>query len=357
MSKILIRISHPAHVNFFRPIISSLEEKNHEVVLSYLERDPIKKLIIDIFPNLERHKAGNYKFKFNTLELIVKFNILTFVESILLMVRVNPVVCVSVGAGPLNLLCRFFGKSNIVFNDDPEKKINMFFAGISSTVAYFPPIIKQTYRIRTFNSPKEWIYLSPSVFEPDILVLKDLGLKPQEYIVLREVSLTSHSYSSQKKRLLSTLNSKIFGHLKVFLSLEDKSDRIFYPSDWIIIEKVIDFHSLMYYSALVISSGDSVPREGAQLGITSIYCGSRKMRVNDMLIEKGLLHHLSISATNRFVTDYFDGNPTLINQNEYRNALYSEWSNLQEFAIEKIENLTSGAPSASNRINQKEYGR
>jgi predicted glycosyltransferase len=33
-------------------------------------------------------------------------------------------------------------------------------------------------------------------------------------------------------------------------------------------------------------------REGAMLGVPSVYCGERMMRANDLLIKFGMLHHL-----------------------------------------------------------------
>ena len=57
-------------------------------------------------------------------------------------------------------------------------------------------------------------------------------------------------------------------------------------------EPVKDIHSLMYFSQVVISSGDSVAREGAMLGVPSIYAGIRDMPANVIMIKKEMLFKL-----------------------------------------------------------------
>jgi hypothetical protein len=49
----------------------------------------------------------------------------------------------------------------------------------------------------------------------------------------------------------------------------------------------------MYYSALVASNGDSMAREGAQLGVPSVYLGQRSMKANDALYAMGLMRQLT----------------------------------------------------------------
>ena len=60
------------------------------------------------------------------------------------------------------------------------------------------------------------------------------------------------------------------------LSLEDKSTKERYPEDWILLEEPVEgIHSLIYYSCALISSGDSMAREAALLGVPSYYLGIR----------------------------------------------------------------------------------
>ena len=45
----------------------------------------------------------------------------------------------------------------------------------------------------------------------------------------------------------------------------------------------------MYYSLLAVSSGDTVARETALLGVPTVYTGGRDMEINRPLIEEGAL--------------------------------------------------------------------
>ena len=66
------------------------------------------------------------------------------------------------------------------------------------------------------------------------------------------------------------------GRMQVLFSLEEKHRRGEYPEDWILLQEPIeDIHSLMYYSAGLVSSGDSMAREAALLGIPAYYLGKR----------------------------------------------------------------------------------
>ena len=55
-----------------------------------------------------------------------------------------------------------------------------------------------------------------------------------------------------------------------------KKRRDEYPADWILLQEPIeDIHSLIYYAAGLVSSGDSMAREAALLGVPSYYLGIR----------------------------------------------------------------------------------
>jgi len=63
---------------------------------------------------------------------------------------------------------------------------------------------------------------------------------------------------------------------RIVLSLEKKDRAGEYPSDWILLqEPVKGIHSLIYYSCGLVSSGDSMAREAALLGVPSYYLGIR----------------------------------------------------------------------------------
>ena len=78
--------------------------------------------------------------------------------------------------------------------------------------------------------------------------------------------------------------------LSIILSLEDKKLTDDYIDDCIILEEpVSDIYSLLYYSLFAVSSGDTVARETALLGVPTIYTGGRAMVVNEALVAAELM--------------------------------------------------------------------
>ena len=62
-----------------------------------------------------------------------------------------------------------------------------------------------------------------------------------------------------------------------------------------------EFQNSGYFSKVVISSGDSMAREGAQLGVPSFYCGVRDMFSNRILIDKGLMFKIQGNKLLKFI--------------------------------------------------------
>ena len=133
-------------------------------------------------------------------------------------------------------------------------------------------------RLRSVNieSLKEWAYLNPRTFEPNVKVLEAYGVKAKEYLFVREVTVGTINYTGQESGAILGIKDMIPKGMKVLFSLEEKKRRDEYPAEWILLQEPIeDIHSLIYYSAGLVSSGDSMAREAALLGIPSYYLGIR----------------------------------------------------------------------------------
>ena len=90
------------------------------------------------------------------------------------------------------------------------------------------------------------------------------------------MSVGTVNYTGQASGAILNVANLIPKDKKVLLSLEDKSKRDLYPKDWILLQEPLkDVHSLIYYSAGLASSGDSMAREAALLGIPAYYLGIR----------------------------------------------------------------------------------
>jgi predicted glycosyltransferase len=199
---------------------------------------------------------------------------------------------------------------------------------------------KNVYR---YKGIKEWSYLSPDYFSPNINILSHYKVIPKEYLFVREVDTGSLNYIKQTDNVIASISDLLPRSLKVIFSLENKEKRRCYPQDWILLEEPLsDIFSLIYYSKILISSGDSMAREGAVLGVPSIYCGIRKMAVNKILQEKGVLFHVDPREVPVLVKKIIDTDSNAKSQEGFRCQLSAEWDNVTGLIVNEVENIFSG---------------
>ena len=244
------------------------------------------------FPGIEIITIGEHKGTFFSILFSGKFFAFFFNRYHLLR---NQYDCgLSVGSFLMGFSLKLFGKPNLQFYDDPENRKNFFFQKLTATELFYPDFFKHK-SISNFKALKEWAYLSPKYFTPNPNILNQYDLKEKKYIFIREVNSNTTNYLGQSSDLILSISKEIPLNVNVILSLENKENKEYYPKNWIILKEPLDdIHSLMYYSAIIVSSGDSMAREGAILGVPSIYCGIRNMVANQVMESKGFFNSISI---------------------------------------------------------------
>lgn len=334
---ILFDISHPAHINFFRNSIYHFHnDPNYNVYVTCLRRGKLPKIVKKELPDINLTFVGRHRgTKFS---IIFEANILKFFQLLNFVIKNKIKFGLSVGSVPLGSVMSLLNKKNIQFDDDPERKKIIVLKKKTATEIYTPPVVKPAGKIKNFYALKEWAYLSPKYFKSNSEVLEELNLKPKEYIFIREVSIGSLNYMNQLPGVVLSFADKIPKEKKVILSLEDKSLSNMYPEDWIILkEPVKDIHSLIYYSFALISSGDSMAREGAQLGVPSIYCGIREMKSNKFMLKHGMLYEKKPEDVSPFIKEIIENKIILPNQQEFRETLNNKWDDVTQLIINKTE--------------------
>jgi uncharacterized protein len=335
--RILITISHPSHANFFKEATRILSKEGHKIFISVLDRGRLVQIVDKEYSEFERFIAG--KHKGNRFSIIFNVNILRFLKLLIFSFIYEIDFGLSVGSFTLGAALKLLFKPNIQFDDDPERHINIALEKITCTKLFFPPVIEPGNKITIFNSLKEWAHTSPKYFTPEINILEEFGLRPKEYILIREISTKSLNYMSQDSNIVFNFLDDIPKDYKVVLSLEDKKNFYRYPENWIILnEPVNDFYSLVYYSKLVISTGDSMAREAAMLGVPGIYCGFRKMKANDILIKKGMVFHSKPENVIILVKNILNNKIKIKEQQEIRNELMNEWEDVTELIVNVVRN-------------------
>jgi uncharacterized protein len=335
--KILIDIKHPAQLNLFKGLSKELAAEDWDVTICYLKRGKLPKIIELEYPDFNHVAVGSSN---GTRWSILWDGNLKRTLSFYSLIRKNKYnICIAASSIPLAMACRMAGVPIIQFYDDPERvRINWWNARFSNQL-FFPPIVEKKNKISIFQCLKEWSYLSPQRFQPDAGVLQQYGLVPYQYVFVREVSNKSYNYYDQEDGIVCSLSAAINPQAQVVLSLEDKRLATKFPAHWILLqEPVQDIHSLIYYAKLVISSGDSMAREGAMLGVPSVYCGIRKMKANELLMQLDLLQHLPQLAALPYINTAIEADFDASRQLQAREGLLDRWDDMVVFMKQQIHN-------------------
>ncbi len=334
--KIVVDIAHPAHVNFFKHALRTLARDGHQVVITGLRRGKLPNILENELPEFPVYYVGRHRgTKFS---IIVEANLLKVVRLFFFVLRERPDFGLSVGSFTLGGVLKLFRKPNVQFDDDPERPVNVFLEKLTSTRLFFPPIVAPQKNVGTMGALKEWAYLSPRYFSASTDGLSAYNLVPKQYVFVREISTGSLNYAGQEANTVASFAAQLPKQYPVLLSLEDKQTTEAYPPHWIILqEPVPDIHSLLYHSCLVISSGDSMAREGALLGVPSAYVGDRDMKANAMMKERKMLFQCSAFEAPGLANRILSKKLVMPPQDEFRERLLTEWEDITQLIVRQVD--------------------
>ena len=249
---------------------------------------------------------------------------------------------------------------NIMFNDEPRS-----YGPCTTTFPYVDQLIvpkcipiewyldyglKEAKIIR-FNGIDEVGWLNPKIFKPDKLVLKNLNLVENNYVVCR-TEPTKAGYlidkmkphetllteiipdllnNTELKYLILTRNNEQFSYLNKLFQSEIRDDKLR------VYKGLNKLSHIIYFSKLVISGGGTMVRESALLGVPSIeFFPLETYPQETFLMENGFpLKHLK--TTKQIISSVYDfiesrrkktdemilalDNPIEIAINEFKNRL------------------------------------
>ena len=274
---IWIDINHIPQWNFYRPLVEKVMAKGHRVYITVLDRGKLAKIVkreAEKMVHVQVDVVGRHRM--TKWSAILEANILRDLQ-LCHWIRGKKVDIGFSNGMQLAMVCGLKGIPNYSFDDDPQtkdRKGKERWNTQCNFCVYEDDTIKAPSHV--LRCTKEWAYLNPRTFVPNEKVLEKYGVKPKEYMFLREVTVGTTNYTGQKSGAILGIKDMIPAGMKVLFSLEEKKRRDEYPVDWILLQEPIeDIHSLIYYSAGLVSSGDSMAREAALLGVPSYYLGIR----------------------------------------------------------------------------------
>ena len=334
MKKVLVDLYHLPQYNFFKNVILTFDPS--EIDIYCVNRGKLLDVIQYELPDYNIIAIGDYKHNKGMFSMIFKIIIPRMIR-LFKEIRANKYRFVITAHYQANFIAKLRGIPNMAFIDDPRKFVFPLLK-FSADEVFLPPFESRIKGVKYFNALKEWSYLSPQYLTPDIRALNEYNLQPKKYIFIREVSTETSNYLSQDQGVILAISQNFPPSTKVLLSVENKEDIPRYPDSWIILEEPVrQIHSLMYFSQIVISSGDSVAREGAMLGVPSIYAGIREMPANLIMIKKGMLLKLEAQDIIDTVLKIINGRMVFPDQNKFRQMLFEEWDNFTTVLLNKLK--------------------
>ena len=305
---IWIDITHIPPLNFFKGFIKQLAYTNeHHVYVTVLNRGKLPKIAfkeLANIPNITIDVVGNHRM--NKWSVLWDANIVRIIKLMKWAYKKNLALSIS-GSVPCSLVSRVFNCKPYTLIDDPQAVTYSTIANLSYKSFCMLYKVPDTYKLHpksiVLKSLKEWTYLAPSVFTPNVSVLEDYAITPHRYLFVREVSVGTSNYASQTADSILQIANLIPSDMPVLLSLEKKDKYKEYPQNWILLQEPLqDVHSLIYYSAGLISSGDSMAREASLLGVPSYYLGIRySMPANAVAAEVGSLDNQQTMSIEKWI--------------------------------------------------------
>lgn len=277
--KILIDINHPAHVHYFRNFIKEMDNKGHEFCV--INRD--SKMINDLLDYYGiKHITRNKRTKGNST--FASFINLTtmIIWCIRKSFSFRPDMYIGFGSAVCAITSKLFCKPCIVIDDTEFNSINhkLYMPNIAAVLTpfYFNKQMGDGSKQYRFNGYVEQLYLHSKDYTSNDSILKELDIRPKEYVIMRFSAYDAHhdnniNHFSEKDRIdfVNTIASKY----KVLISFEQNNvpESLKQYSLNISPNKI---HDLMAYAKFMVTEGATMASEAFVLGIPYLFIGSSK---------------------------------------------------------------------------------
>lgn len=269
--KILISVSHPAHVHLFKNIIWKLLERNHSVLIAARNKD----VTLDLLEKFNFNYILISNAKPTPLSLISE-TVIRIKKFFFLIKNYKPDLCLSQMDPSMAFASKLLGVPYICLADTEHATATIHFALPFTETVLTPSCFRKKLGIKqiSYSGYKELAYLNPKYFTPNPSVLNELGLsKNNPFIIVRFVSWNaSHDVGQSgiinKIDLIKSL--EIYG--RILISSEGVLPKDLKPYQIQISPEKL--HDVLSYAALYIGEGATMASEAAILGTPSILVSS-----------------------------------------------------------------------------------
>jgi hypothetical protein len=293
--KILVDLTHPAHVHFFKNAIHEWEKQGHELYIASRKKDVAIALIEHY--GFSHHLLGRARKK-GVIGFAVEFfsRLVHLFREVLLF---RPDVMVAVGGAwiaPVGWVLRI---PSVVFYGTEIATLNNTYVypladAVCTPTSYWNSAGKRHFR---YKGNHELAYLQPARFIPDQSIVRKLGLSVDEpYIIVRTVAWDAHHDVGcggfrDPVGLVRALEN--FG--RVLITSEGALHPALEPNRIRIPPQHI--HHVMAFARLFVGESSTMASESAMLGVPAILVSSTRRGFTDEEEKYGLVFTYDKMAT------------------------------------------------------------
>jgi hypothetical protein len=330
--KILVDITHPAHVHFFKHAIWEWQSRGHQVLITGRDKDLALRLLnkyeFDYIP-LTRASESLLGLGFEMLKRDLRLW--------QLIKDAKPSVLVGIGGTFIAPVGKLTNTPVVVFTDTEHAKISNAITFPLADVICTPSCYEDTIANKqlTYDGYHELAYLHPSRFNPDPAKLKLFDVSSGEsYIFMRLVAWASGH----------DIGDHGFVDVKSAVELLSRYGRVLISSEKSLPAEIADcainaapehIHHLLAFASLYIGESATMASESALLGVPSILVStSSRGYTNEQAHKYGLLYSFSdmYTAQERAIQKAVQ----LLRQPN----LDSEWQNKRDKMLEDMIDVT-----------------
>lgn len=297
--RLLIDINHPAHVHLFKNLAIKLIADGHNVLFTTRRKEISHILLRNL--NLPHICMGpHYKSKMGKLWGIIRYDI----TLIAIALRFKPDIFLSMGSIYATHAAFILRKPSIMLQDTENAKFQNLLTFPFATVILNPECytLRKSKKQQFYAGNHELAYLHPEIFTPDINVLKETGLSPEDNLIIcRFVSWNAnhdagHTGISDENKIKAVTEFSKYG--KVLITSEGAlPPPIQHFAIRITPEKI---HHVMAYSKMLFGESATMASECAVLGVPSIFLDNDGRGYTDEEEKRfGLVFNYSESETDQ----------------------------------------------------------
>jgi len=286
--RILVDITHPAHVHFFRNAIAELRKRGHSVAVTTRQKDVTIALLNNFnIPYTTLSKTGRGRISLFSEMLIRDARLWNFCR------RFKPDILTAI-SGVFAAHAGFFtGKPVVVWDDTEIATMSHRITHPFVDAVYSPDCYKKSLGKKHHLYPgcHELAYLHPNRFTADAEVVKSIGIDLEEkYCIIRFVSWQAHHDIGQRgfadEQKLQFVK-EIAGYARPYITSEAELPKEF--KSYRLDIPVHQIHHVLAFAALCVGEGATMASESAVLGVPAVYVNTLKLGYIDMLEEYGLI--------------------------------------------------------------------